>query len=43
MNKFTIYLNDEILEKVKEHFSVEEITNETIEHVIKEIVSTYYI
>lgn len=43
MNKFKIQLSDEILEKIKEHFGVDEITSETIEYVIEEIVSTYYI
>lgn len=43
MNEFTIQLDDEILEKIKEHFGVNEITNETITYVIQEIVSTYYI
>lgn len=43
MNEFEIKLSDEILEKIKEHFSVDEITNKTIEYVIEEIVSTYYI
>ena len=43
MNEFEIHLSDEILDKIKEHFSVDEITNKTIEYVIEEIVSTYYI
>ena len=43
MNEFEIQLSDEILEKIKEHFSVDETTNKTIEYVIEEIVSTYYI
>ena len=43
MNEFEIQLSEEILEKIKEHFSVDEITNKTIEYIIEEIVSTYYI
>ena len=43
MNEFEIQLSDEILDKIKEHFSVDEITNKTIEYVIEEIISTYYI
>ena len=43
MNEFEIQLSDEILDKIKEHFSVDAITNKTIEYVIEEIVSTYYI
>lgn len=43
MNDFEIQLSDEILEKIKEHFEVDKITNETIEYVIEEIVFTYYI
>lgn len=43
MNEFEIQISNEILEKIKEHFSVDEITNKTIEYVIEEIVSTYYI
>lgn len=43
MNKFTIQLTDEMLEKIKEHFNVDKITDKTIEYVIEEIVSTYYI
>lgn len=43
MNEFEIQLSDEILEKIKEHFGVDEITNKAIEYVIEEIVSTYYI
>lgn len=43
MNEFTIQLNDELLDKIKEHFSINEVTNETITYVLEEIVSTYYI
>ena len=43
MNEFEIQLSDEILDKIKEHFGVDEITEATIEYVIEEIVSTYYI
>ena len=35
--------SDEILEKIKEHFCVDNVTDKTIEYVIEEIVSTYYI
>ena len=31
------------LEKIKEHFCVDKVTDKTIEYVVEEIVSTYYI
>ena len=43
MNEFIIQLSDEILEKIKEHLCVDKDTDKTIEYVIEEIVSTYYI
>ena len=43
MNEFIIQISDEILEQIKEHFCVDNVTDKTIEYVIEEIVSTYYI
>ena len=43
MNEFIIQLSDEILEKIKEHFCVDKVTDKTLAYVFEEIVSTYYV